>query len=50
MATGDDLRERLRQIDPLHTTPFEALQFLHELREAIMNPRHPSSSSALAPR
>jgi DNA mismatch repair protein MutS len=50
MATGDDLRERLRHIDPLHTTPFEALQFLHELREAIMNPRHPSSSSALAPR
>jgi len=25
--------ERLHRIDPLHTTPFEALQLLHELRE-----------------
>jgi DNA mismatch repair protein MutS len=31
------LGERLRCIDPLHTTPFEALQLLHELRELIMH-------------
>jgi DNA mismatch repair protein MutS len=30
------LEERLRRVDPLHTTPFEALQLLHELRELII--------------
>ena len=29
--------ERLRRIDPLHTTPFEALQLLHELRELTIH-------------
>jgi DNA mismatch repair protein MutS len=29
--------ERLRQIDPLHTTPFLALQLLHELRELLFS-------------
>jgi DNA mismatch repair protein MutS len=28
--------ERLRQTDPLHTTPFTALQVLHELRELVI--------------
>jgi DNA mismatch repair protein MutS len=28
--------ERLRQIDPLHTSPFTALQLLHELRELVI--------------
>jgi DNA mismatch repair protein MutS len=30
------IEERLRRIDPLHTTPFEALQLLHELRERVI--------------
>jgi DNA mismatch repair protein MutS len=30
------VEERLRRIDPLHTTPFEALQLLHELREWVI--------------
>jgi DNA mismatch repair protein MutS len=30
------VEERLRHVDPLHTTPFEALQCLHELRELLM--------------
>jgi DNA mismatch repair protein MutS len=29
--------ERLRHIDPLHTTPIEALQLLHELRELMIH-------------
>ncbi len=29
--------ERLRRIDPLHTTPIEALQLLHELRELTIH-------------
>jgi DNA mismatch repair protein MutS len=29
--------EHLRRIDPLHTTPFEALQLLHELRELTIH-------------
>jgi DNA mismatch repair protein MutS len=31
------VEERLRRIDPLHTTPFEALQLLHELRELTLH-------------
>jgi DNA mismatch repair protein MutS len=31
------VEERLRRIDPLHTTPFEALQLLHELRELMIH-------------
>ena len=30
------IEARLREIDPLHTTPFEALQLLHELRELVI--------------
>jgi DNA mismatch repair protein MutS len=30
------VEERLRRLDPLHTTPFEALQVLHELRELLI--------------
>jgi DNA mismatch repair protein MutS len=32
-ATHCPIDERLRRIDPLHTSPFQALQLLHELRE-----------------
>jgi len=36
-ASPDTLvAERLRGIDPLHTTPFEALQLLHEIRELVV--------------
>jgi DNA mismatch repair protein MutS len=35
--TPNPVTERLRRIDPLHTTPFEALQLLHELRELMMH-------------
>jgi DNA mismatch repair protein MutS len=34
--TSHPIDERLRRIDPLHTTPFEALQLLHELREWVV--------------
>jgi DNA mismatch repair protein MutS len=46
--TLDGVEARLRQIDPLHTTPFEALQLLHELREAVVqqHPRRPPSAMA----
>jgi DNA mismatch repair protein MutS len=30
------IEERLRRLDPLHTTPLEALQALHELRELLI--------------
>jgi hypothetical protein len=30
------IEARLRGIDPLHTTPFAALQLLHELRELMI--------------
>jgi DNA mismatch repair protein MutS len=30
------LEERLRRIDPLHTSPFDALRLLHELRELLI--------------
>jgi DNA mismatch repair protein MutS len=39
-ATGftcSPVEERLRRFDPLHTTPFEALQVLHELRELLIH-------------
>ena len=35
-STPSPVEERLRHIDPLHTTPFEALQCLHELRQLLM--------------
>jgi DNA mismatch repair protein MutS len=44
------IEERLRRIDPLHTTPFEALQFLHELRELLMRGVTADHSDSLAPR
>jgi DNA mismatch repair protein MutS len=50
ISAGDDLQQRLRHIDPLHTTPFAALQLLHELREAAIRRHQPSSSSTMAPR
>lgn len=34
--TVSPIEQRLRAIDPLHTTPFEALQLLHELRELVI--------------
>jgi len=49
-STTSDLETRLRQIDPLHTTPFEALQLLHELREAIVQRRPLNQLSTTAPR
>lgn len=49
VPVGDELQERLRQIDPLHTTPFEALQLLHELREALIHRHHPRATSPLTP-
>jgi DNA mismatch repair protein MutS len=36
-ATPNSVEERLRRIDPLHITPFEALQWLHELRELVIH-------------
>jgi DNA mismatch repair protein MutS len=35
-ATLQPVEARLRGIDPLHTTPFVALQLLHELRELVI--------------
>jgi hypothetical protein len=35
-ATLKPVEARLRGIDPLHTTPFVALQLLHELRELVI--------------
>jgi DNA mismatch repair protein MutS len=49
-GVGDALQERLRHVDPLHITPFEALQLLHALREAVIHRRPPSPSSTMAPR
>ena len=34
--TRHPIEARLRGIDPLHTTPFAALQLLHELRELVI--------------
>jgi DNA mismatch repair protein MutS len=34
--TRPPIEARLRGIDPLHTTPFAALQLLHELRELVI--------------
>ena len=40
------IEARLRGIDPLHTTPFAALQLLHELRELVI---HGASMDQLPP-
>jgi DNA mismatch repair protein MutS len=43
------IEERLRRIDPLHTSPFAALQLLHELRELVIrgasSDQHPPMAS-----
>jgi DNA mismatch repair protein MutS len=36
VPTSRAIEARLRGIDPLHTTPFAALQLLHELRELVI--------------
>jgi DNA mismatch repair protein MutS len=41
---------RLRGIDPLHTTPFAALQLLHELRELVIHGLPAAPPSPQAPR
>jgi DNA mismatch repair protein MutS len=46
-AASYPVEERLRRIDPLHTTPFEALQLLHELRELMI---HRATANPPAPR
>jgi DNA mismatch repair protein MutS len=48
--TPSPVEERLRRIDPLHTTPFEALQCLHELRELLMRGVATEQPSSPAPR
>jgi DNA mismatch repair protein MutS len=48
--TPSPVEERLRRIDPLHTTPFEALQCLHELRELLMRGVATERPSSPAPR
>jgi DNA mismatch repair protein MutS len=47
---SDELQERLCQIDPLHTSPMEALQLLHELRETVVHRRPMHRDSTVAPR
>jgi DNA mismatch repair protein MutS len=44
------IAERLRCIDPLHTTPFEALQLLHELRELMIRGTTVDQLASRAPR
>jgi DNA mismatch repair protein MutS len=44
------IAERLRRIDPLHTTPFEALQLLHELRERLIHGATVDQPASRAPR
>jgi DNA mismatch repair protein MutS len=44
------IEERLRRIDPLHTTPFEALQLLHELREQVIHGATADQSTSRASR
>jgi hypothetical protein len=44
------VEERLRRIDPLHTTPFEALQLLHELRELMIHGATADQPASRAPR
>jgi DNA mismatch repair protein MutS len=43
------IEERLRRIDPLHTTPFEALQLLHELRELAIREMIATAPAVRAP-
>jgi DNA mismatch repair protein MutS len=49
-SPSDPVEERLRRIDPLHTTPFEALQLLHELRERVVQGATAEQSPSRAPR
>jgi DNA mismatch repair protein MutS len=49
-STWHPVEERLRRIDPLHTTPFEALQLLHELRERVVQGATADPSPSRAPR
>jgi DNA mismatch repair protein MutS len=44
------VEERLRHVDPLHTTPFEALRLLHELRELIIHGMAPDQPTSRAHR
>jgi DNA mismatch repair protein MutS len=48
--TPSPVEERLRHVDPLHTTPFEALQCLHELRQLLMRGVAAERPSSPAPR
>jgi DNA mismatch repair protein MutS len=43
------IEERLRRIDPLHTSPFEALQLLHELRELVIRGASAHQHPPMAP-
>ena len=44
------IEARLRGIDPLHTTPFAALQLLHELRELVIQGASTDQLPPQAPR
>jgi len=33
----DDMKEKIKKIDPLHMTPMDALNFVYELKEEIKN-------------
>jgi DNA mismatch repair protein MutS len=44
------IEARLRGIDPLHTTPFAALQLLHELRELVIQGASMDQPPPQAPR
>jgi DNA mismatch repair protein MutS len=44
------IEARLRGIDPLHTTPFAALQLLHELRELVIQGASMNQPPPQAPR
>jgi DNA mismatch repair protein MutS len=44
------IEARLRGIDPLHTTPFAALQLLHELRELVIQGANMDQLMPQAPR
>src|SRR5215475_3454085 len=49
-ATLTPVEARLRGIDPLHTTPFAALQLLHELRELVVQGASTDQHPPQAPR
>ena len=48
--TMHPIEARLRGIDPLHTTPFAALQLLHELRELVIQGASMNQPPPQAPR